>query len=108
MSAPLLRFARVVANSVHENAPDCSMHTIQVGKLREAVGEMAELYEALKGVLALAKEEREIFFESNKQLSGKYKGQVIHRQELRDLARMDAAIGKAERALSKARGGSDR
>ena len=47
MSAPVLRFARVIANSVHENAPDHSTHTIEVGELREAVEEMKALYEAL-------------------------------------------------------------
>lgn len=48
VSAPVLRFARIVANQVHECAPDLSIHEIAVGELREAVEEMAELYEALR------------------------------------------------------------
>lgn len=46
-----LRFARIVANTVHECAPDHSTHTIAVGELREAVAEMEALYEALDALL---------------------------------------------------------
>jgi hypothetical protein len=46
-----LRFADLIARSVHECAPDHATHTIEVGELRRAVEEMSALrgalYEAL-------------------------------------------------------------
>lgn len=47
-------FAAWVSSSVHECAPDHSVQTVEVGKLREAADTISALYEALEVCLAMA------------------------------------------------------
>lgn len=41
------QFTEWVRSSIHECAPDHSLHTVEVGKLRQAAKVMAALYDAL-------------------------------------------------------------
>ena len=45
-------FPQWVRGSVHENAPDHSVQTVEVGKLREASRTIEELYEALENCVS--------------------------------------------------------
>lgn len=46
-------FTLLVRNRIHESAPDHSIETISVGKLRRAADDMEALYEALEPLALL-------------------------------------------------------